>query len=168
MALEEDNSEHYSTLASYYSMINNSDLSIQYYERGLTYCQNSNDKALFYSNLADEYINVKKYEKAEEYLNKSININSKDAYVWFLYGNLKQIQDKNLEAFEYFEKSIKERKMDNFIQGQLFYSYSLCCLNLEKCDLSKEYIIKALDIEPNNYTYQFLYNQIKNCNAKAN
>jgi hypothetical protein len=57
--------------------------------------------------------------------------------------------------------------MENSLQGTLFYSYSFCCLDKGKCEVAKEYINKALDIEPNNDSYQALYNKIKYCDAKT-
>ncbi|WP_194974716.1 tetratricopeptide repeat protein [Aquiflexum lacus] len=167
VTLEEDNFLNYNTLAIYYSSINNLDLSIQNYERGLAFCQNNKDKFLFYTNLAGEYITLKKFEEAEEYIRKSIEINDKNTFAWYMYGILKQAEGKNLEALEHFEKSISEKKMENYLQGSLYYSYSLCCFDLGKCDLAKEHIIKALDIEPNNDTYLDLFNKIKYCNART-
>ncbi len=161
VALEEDNYLHYNTLAAYYSRIGNSDLAIQNYERGLTHCLNNKEKDLFYYNLSLEYLVLKKYEKAEEYILKSIKPG------WYLHGQIKQAQGNYLEAFECFEKSLKEGMTEKSLQGDLFYDYSHCCLNLGKCELALEYINKALDIQPNDEYYQDLYKQIKDCHAKT-
>ena len=167
VTLEEDNPFHYNTLAAYYSIMGNSDLAIQNFERGLSYCLNNSDKATFYSNLVGSYMKNEKFEKAEEYIKKSIAIDDKNAFVWFKYGTLMQAQNKNNEAIKHFERALKEEKMENSLQGNLFYSYAFCCLEKGNCDVAKEYINKALDIEPNNYTYQALYNKLKYCDAKT-
>lgn len=167
ISLEEDNPSHYITLAAYYSAIDNTDLAIQTFERGLLYCQNKSDKISFYSNIAGSYLNIGKYEKAEEYIKKSIAIDDKNAFVWFKYGTLMQVQGKIDKAIVYFEKALKEDKMENSLQGALFYSYAFCCLDKDNCEIAREYVNKALDIEPNNEYYQDLYKQIKACNTKV-
>lgn len=163
VTLEEDIFNHYNTLASYYSSIGNTDLQIQNYERGLLYCQNNDEKSMFYSNLVGAYTSEGKFEKAEDYVKKSIEINDKDAFVWYKYGILMQEQDHNDRALEYFEKALEQPKMENALQGDLYYSYSSSCLKKGNCDIAREYINKALDIEPNDNYYQALYDKIKNC-----
>jgi tetratricopeptide (TPR) repeat protein len=74
-----------------------------------------------------------------------------------------QEQNENDRAIEYFKKALSKDKMENALQGSLYYSYSLCCFKKGKCGIAKEYINKALDIEPNNYGYQLLYNKVKYC-----
>jgi len=167
VTLEEENPEHYNTLAAYYSSIGNDDLAIQNFERGLNYCKNVKDKSIFYSNLAGIYIENKKFEKAEEYIKLSINLDDKDAFIWLKYGQLMLNQDKISEAIEFLEKALTQEKMDSYLQGVLYYCYSECCLKKNMCEVAKEYINKALDIEPDNYEYQALYRQIKYCNAKT-
>ena len=164
ITLEEDNFDHYNTLAAYYSTVGNTDLAIQNYEKGLSYCQNSSEKSVFYSNLVGAYISKGEFEKAENCVKKSIEIDDNDAYVWFTYGRLMQEQNNNNKAIEYFEKALKQDKMDIVLQGDLYYSYSLSCLKNGDCDTAKEYINKALYIDPNNNTYLSLFNQRKYCN----
>lgn len=162
--LEEDNPKHYNTLAEYYSAIGNYNLAILNYERGLSYCLNDADKTIFYSNLAGTYISQRQFDKAENYIKKAVEIDNKHTYSWYIYGSLMQEQDKNKRAIEYFEMALKQNKMDNALQGNLYYSYSLSCLKDGKCDIAREYILKALDIEPNNYSYQSLYSRMIYCN----
>ncbi len=163
VTLEEEYPEHYNTLAAYYSAIGNNDLAIQNFERGLSYCLNDLDKTTFYSNLVGCYMEKRKFDKAEEYVKKSIEINDNDAFVWFKYGALMQTQNKFDKAIEYYEQALKKDKMENSLQGSLYYSYSEACFKKGKCDIAMEYINKALDIEPNNYGYQSLYSKLKYC-----
>jgi tetratricopeptide (TPR) repeat protein len=165
--LEEDNFEHYITLGAYYSQIGNPDLAIQNGERGLQYCLNKDDKITIYSNLVGEYINEKKFEKAEEYVKKSIEIDSDKAFVWFRYGNLMYAMGKKEKAIEYLEIALSKEKMENYLQGTLYYTYSYYCWEEKYCIKAKEYINKALDIEPNNHRYQNLYKKIKECVSKT-
>ncbi len=163
VTLEEAEPSHYNTLGAYYSSIGNSDLAIENCQRGLKFCLNKDDKQMFYSNLALEYTGLMKYDKAEEYINKSIKINSKDPFIWLTYGNLMKRQQKYTKAIEYYKKALSKPKMDNSLQGSLFYSYAFCCKQTGNCTDAKEYINKALDIEPSNDSYQSLYRNIRNC-----
>ena len=162
ITLEEDNPIPYNTLANYYSAIGNEDLAIQNLERGLSFCLNKEDKVTFYSNLASNYIQIQNFEKAEDYIKKSIEINDKDAFVWFIYGNLMMLQNNYQKATEFFDKALGQEKMENALQGKLYFSYAYCCYNNKNYDKAREYVNKALDIEPNNNIYQILYNKIKN------
>lgn len=165
--LEEDICSHYNTLAAYYSSKGNVDLAIQNLERGLSFCLNNSDKTMFYSNLVGSYISTENFKKAEECIKKSIEINDKDAFVWFKYGTLMRVQGNNLMAKKYLEIALKQAKMENALQGGLYYLYAACCFDDNECDKAREFVNKALDIEPNNYDYQFLYNRIKYCNEKT-
>lgn len=161
ITLEDDNYSHYNTLASYYSSIGKTDLAIQNFERTISYCQNKIEKAIIYSNLGGCYIETMNFKKAEEYIQKSIEIDDKETYVWYKYGTLMQAQSKNSDAVRYFEEALQRNKMENSIQKDLYYSYSFSCFKIGKYEVASEYINKALDIEPSNNTYQALYNEIK-------
>ena len=68
---------------------------------------------LFRSNLASEYTVLKNYDKAEEYINKSIGINSKNAFIWLTYGNLMKVQQKYAKAVKYYKNALSKPKMEN-------------------------------------------------------
>jgi tetratricopeptide (TPR) repeat protein len=163
IALEEEKVEHYNTLGNYYMNIENRDLAIQTFERGLKYCQSKKAKTGLYSNIANMYISIRKYAKAEEYLKKSIEIDDNYAFTWMQYGLLMFDQNKITKAIEYCEKALKAPKMENKLQGCLYAFYAGCCFNKKKCDIANEYINKALDIEPDNSFYQTMFQQIKQC-----
>jgi tetratricopeptide (TPR) repeat protein len=167
VTLEEDNPFNYNTLAAYFSVKGNPDLAIQNFERGLSFCQNKDEKVIFYSNLVGCYAEKENYEKAEYFIKKSIEINPKSAFVWYKYGALMQEQNQVDRAIEYYEKALKEEKMENSLQGSLYYSYAVSCLDKSKCEVAREYINKAIDIEPNNDLYQSLFNKIKYCDGKS-
>ena len=100
------------------------------------------------------------FKKAEECIQKSIEIDDKETYVWYKYGTLMQAQNKNSDAVKYFEKALQRNKMENSVQKDLYYSYSFSCLKIGKLEVAREYINKALDIDPNDNTYQALFNEI--------
>jgi tetratricopeptide (TPR) repeat protein len=160
--LEKENYEHYNTLGAYYSLINRTDLAIETIERGIKYCRNKYDKVTLYSNLSSDYLLVGNLEKADECIKKSLEITRDFAFTWFKFGCLMQSEGKDSVAVEYFKKAICLPKMENAIQGQLYYYYAISCLNVNESQIAKEYITKALDIEPNSLEYQSLYARINN------
>ena len=162
LALEEDNPKHYNTLAAYYAG-NNFSLAIQTCERGLKYCQNRTDKTQILSNLSIIYMNNFNYEKAEEYIKRSIATDDKGTHTWFTYGLLMQTQGNYKDAVLYYDQALNLSKMEDYLQSDLYYSYAYCCNRLKMCEKAKEYITKALDINPDNNDYQSLFNRIKNC-----
>jgi tetratricopeptide (TPR) repeat protein len=161
LQLEEDNPSSYNTLATYYSSIGNSDLAIQSLERGLPYCQSKYVKAVLLSNLCMDNMRIGRFEKAEEYINMSLQLDKKKASSWFHYGLLMYEQGKIDRAIGYFNKALTKKKMENVLQGILFYKYALCCRAKNNYKIARKYAIKALDIEPNNDAYQKLYNSIE-------
>jgi len=163
LTLEENNPWHYNTMAAYFSSIANPDLAIQYLKRGVQYCLDHKDKATFYSNISVAYLTLENYGEAEEAIKKALEIDASDAFAWYKYGQIMWSQDKNDAATAYFEKAISLPEMDNFLQPDLYYSYAACCYNSGKCRIAKEYIIKALDLDPSNEKYQDLYARLKKC-----
>ena len=163
ISLEMDNAFHYLSLTNYYLLTGNSDLTIETLERGLKYCQNKEDRTPFYQNLAGIYLEEGKYEKADSYIKMAVEIDGENSEGWLRYGAIMLKQDKIAEATEYFTRAINGVKMETASVGQLFYYYSYCCLRQYKCADAKEYINKALDIEPNNANYQSLYKAISEC-----
>jgi Tfp pilus assembly protein PilF len=163
VTLEEDKSGHYNTLAAYYSMVGNSDLAIENYKRGLQFCQNKWEKTTFLSNLAHEYIDLREYGLAEDFLTQSIGIDSSGGFEWLTYGRLEVARNKNAKAIIYFKKALNKPRMENALQSELYYMYSYSSLQVGNCKNAKDYINKALDIDPNNELYQFLYQKILTC-----
>jgi len=163
LTLEENNPDHYNTMSAYFGTIKNPDLVIQYLERGVQYCLDNKEKATFYSNISVGYLALKNYDKAEESIKKAIEIDEKFTFAWLRYGLIMQDQGKNDTAMAYFEKAISLPEMDSFLQQDLYYYYADCCYNSGKCNTAKEYIIKALDLDPSNEDYQDLYARLRNC-----
>src|SRR6218665_1188895 len=166
LTLEENNPTHYNTMATYFRTVNNPDLAIQYLERGLPYCTDHYKKATFYSNISLDYLTLKNYAKAEEAIKKAIEIRANYTFAWYRYGLIMQNQGKNDTAMVYLEKAISLPEMDNALQHRLYYCYAHCCYESDKCNTAKEYITKALDLDPSNEDYQSLYAQLKYCKER--
>lgn len=163
IALEEDNPNHYNTLGSYYSSIENYNLSVQSYERGISYCLNEKDRTTFYSNLAEVNRYFREFKKAEEYIKKSLDFDNKYSFTWYKYGEIMQTQGNYKDAVLYYDQALNLSKMEDYLQSDLYYSYAYCCNRLKMCEKAKAYITKALDINPDNNDYQSLFNRIKKC-----
>lgn len=163
LILEEDNPFVYNTLGAYYSAVGNEDLAIQNYHNGLNHCLNESDMALFYSNLVGSYIVKRDYNKAENYIKMSIELNDEDTFVWYKYGLLMYEQGNNKKAIEYLENALSLNKMENSLQGGLYYLYALTNFDEGYCEKALEHINKSLVVEPDNYSYQRLYKKILNC-----
>jgi len=167
LTLEENNPDHYNTMSTYFGTIKNPDLAIQYLERGIQYCLDNKEKATFYSNISLNYSTLKNYAKAEEAIKKAIEIDSNHTFAWLRYGLIMQYQHKNDAAMAYFEKAISLPEMDNTLQHRLYYCYADCCYNSGKCNIAKEYIMKALDLNPSDKDCQSLYARLKYCRERS-
>jgi len=163
LTLEENNPNHYNTMSVYFRTINNPDLSIQYLERGIQYCLGRKEKATFYSNISVDYLTLRNYDKAEESIKKAIKIDSNYTSAWYQYSLIMLSQHKNDRAMAYLKKTISLPEMENSLQQYLYYFYADCCYSSGKCNTAKEYITKALDLDPSNEMYQRLYARLKNC-----
>lgn len=164
IALEEDISTHYNALANYYNISGNINLSIHNYEKALIYALNKSDKVQCYGNLSLSYLSKKEFDNAEEVIKKAIQIDESSAYNWMIYGKIYKAKRENTRAKEYFDVALKKSKMEATLQGDLYYSYSICCFDEGICGLAKEYAYKALDISPNNSDYIELLKYLENCN----
>ena len=160
--LENDRQEHYNTLAGYYQLINEPQLATSTRMRGIEYCLNETEKVTFYCNIAVSSIVEQDYKNAEEFICKALEIDSSDTFALYQYGNLMYFQNKYKDAISYYEKAIASKKMEKALQTILYGFYAECCYKEKLYDTSKEYIEKALDMDPDNDTYKLLYKKILN------
>ena len=163
LSMEEDNSVYYNTFASYYSRIQEYDLAIQSRLSALKYCLNESDKVVLYTNIGNSYFNLNKYDNALKYQQKALQIDPNFTDAWYRLGTLMSVQERIDDAMKFFERAISLPKMESVLQGDLYFQYSKCCYKKSKCDEAKDYIGKALVIDPSNETYQYLYSVIKDC-----
>lgn len=160
--LEKDRSVYYNTLAGYYHLINEPQLAISTWLRGIEYCLNETEKVDFYCNIALSYIGELDYKNAEEFICKALEIDSSFTFALYQYGNLMYVQNKSKDAISYYEKAIASKKMEKALQTNLYGLYAACCYDEKLYDTAKEYIEKALDMDPANDAYKILYKKILN------
>lgn len=168
LTLEPDEWSHYNAMASYYSLINLIDLQIDSYNKGLEMALNESDRATIYANLSNSYMAKYQTDKAIDYLNKSIECYPNSAYSYYRYGVILNDLGKYEEAKEKYEKALSLPAMESSLQSGLFYSYSKLCLKQYEYNKAKDYILKALEIEPNNEYYQDLYDKINYYTSDSN
>ena len=86
----------------------------------------------------------------------------------YKYGVILNDLGKYEEAKEKYEKALSLPAMENSLQSGLFYYYSSLCLKQYEYNRAKDYILKALEIEPNNEYYQDLYDKINYYTSDSN
>lgn len=163
LVLEKDCHKHYNTLASYYSGIKEYDLALGCYLSALNYCLNEKDKTILLSNIGSSYVHIHKYQEAYNYYTKAVQINPKYTDAWYRLGLLMEDENDIQMAIKYFEKALTLPVMENDFEGSLYFEYAKCCYETNRCAISKEYINKALVVDPSNAEYQELYNEINSC-----
>jgi tetratricopeptide (TPR) repeat protein len=161
LTLEEDCSNHYNIFAAYYSSMREYDLAIQCRLNALRYCLSEQDKTILYSNIGNSYMSLSKYDDAFVYFKKAVDINPSFPDVWFRLGMLMEYQNNIDKAMEYFERALSLSKMENVLQGFLYFEYAKCSLKVNRYNTAKEYINKALMVDPSNESYQYLYKIIQ-------
>jgi len=161
LSLEVDNASHYSTMAAYYSLCNNNTLAIQYYEKGLAYCTNKNDQTSYFGNLASLYLGMRKYEYAEVYLQAALKIDTTNTYSLMLYGSLMRGRGDKVMAAKYYRKAIASPSMDIALQSQLYFEYAESCFDFGDYTSANEYVLKSIEMDPQNSKSRTLFNKIK-------
>mgnify|MGYP003867549139 CR=1 FL=1 len=162
LSLEPDDANHYNSMAGYYSFINMPDLAIDSYNKGIDLALSKNEKYSMYANLSACYVAKKETDMAIEYLEKAIDCYADSPFAWYKYGNLLYDQGKYEGAKEKYEMALSLPAMENGLQSGLFYYYSKLCLKQYEYQKSKEYILKAIEMDPNNESYHDLYQRINN------
>ena len=161
--LEIDNPRHYNTFCAYYSSKNDVNLATDYLERGLKYCLNKRDKVITLLNISSQYTHINNFYKAEDCLRRAALVDSNVTGIWFNYGEIFRLQSNYHEAIKYYKKALALPVMEKYLQGNLYGAYAECSLNTNDCVVAKEYIEKALDIQPTRSDFQILYKRINNC-----
>ncbi|MBK7443117.1 MAG: tetratricopeptide repeat protein [Bacteroidetes bacterium] len=168
ISLEPDNPDHYNAMAGYYGLINMPDLEIETYNKGIELALNKGDKYTLYANLAQCYVNKYQPGTAITYLDKAIECLANDAFVYYKYGVILYDEGKYEEAKAKYQKALSLPSMENGLQSGLYYAYSKLCLKQFEYQKAKEYILKAIEMDPNNENYHDLYKRINNHSADLN
>jgi len=164
ISLEEEAPAHYIGLSQYYNEINDLDQSIETLKKGMNYCLNEKDKIRFLQPLANLYLSKKDYTTAEIYINQAIQISNDDGGSWYLLGKIQHSQNDLKSAMVSYRKAISFSKhLSQWAKANLFANYAILNNAFQFCDTAKCYIIKALDLLPEDKSYQEIYSNIKKC-----
>ncbi|MDD5529168.1 MAG: tetratricopeptide repeat protein [bacterium] len=161
ISLEPDNAVFYNSLAMYYhDIVNNPDLAIENMKKAVEYSLNEEDKVTYYANISISCQQKKDYINAIINIEKAIEIDSLYTVAWMRYGDILLEKGNYQEAKEKLEKALSLKPTFNFQQKNLYISYAKTCYNLEDYQVAKEYVLKALEIEPDDYQAKLLFEQI--------
>ena len=160
IALEPDIAHHFNALSMYFGLLDNNDLVIENYKKAIYYSLNEEDKIGLYANLSISYQNKREYNNAIITVLKAIKSDSTFTFAWFRYGSILNDMKKDNIAKRIYEKAIKLEPMEVRLQAPLYYSYSYTCFKLKDFISAKEYILKALEMDPDDDRYKNLYQRI--------
>lgn len=161
LALEPDIAEYYNTLGMYYLIVRIPELQIENFHKAIVYSLDEKEKSSYYSNLATTYFSWNKLDSAYFYINKAIALDSNDTFSWMRKGNILSKQNLRNEAQIAFERALNLPEMETALQATLYFSYAELSNSQNKFKVAHKYILKALEIDPNNFSYQQLYKEIK-------
>jgi tetratricopeptide (TPR) repeat protein len=164
--------ELYNTLASIYSNKNYHDLAIQIYFKAITSAEQKEDIKYTYGNIALEYMELKDFKNADSIINIGLRGDSTYTHFYFVKGGVKMSINELDSAIYYFRKGVKLEPLDNYLQKGMYYEFSDCLfkkatLNSKKMDSksflieAKDYVLKALEIDPDDKDSQELLKKIK-------
>ena len=157
LALEEDSPFGYNALATYYNMIDEIDLAISTYERGIDYCtENPSYKVILLCNLSNLYMSLDEDEEAEKCLIQAMKIDPESEFVAFSYGNLMYCQNNFEKAVEYYKKALPGKDLNNAQKSWLYFCYADSCVHTKDLKSAHEYINKAINLDPDVERYKEL------------
>ncbi|QSH41864.1 tetratricopeptide repeat protein [Lentisphaerota bacterium ZTH] len=161
------NYQHKARLCRYGS---NYQKSIKYYEKALAVGKNINIPLFttlnIYINLGENYLNIKKYDKALHYLKKAERLSSKTILKSYEYFQIFELQSMAyrgtgqfkiaLEKAHYiYVKALKERKEDKHFHDELAAKYAILIssiyLDLDDFKNALKYMRQACDLAQNTH-----------------
>ena len=161
ISLEPDIASHYNAMSVYYNQVDNPDLSIEYLQKGLTLTNNKWDKDMFLANIGLDYSIKKDFSTAKKYFNEVLLIEPKYDFALYNLGAIYNEQGDYAQAIKYFERVDKKTNLSDNLKGNYYYYYAYALKNVNTKQKAKEYILKALEIEPSNENYKLLYQSVK-------
>ncbi|MDI6803296.1 MAG: hypothetical protein QME58_05545 [Bacteroidota bacterium] len=161
LALEPDIAQHYNTLAMYYGIVLIPELEIENLQKAVVYSLDEKGKSTYYSNIASTYSGWNKLDSAYLYINKAIALDSNSTFSWMRKGSILLKQNLRNDAQIAFERALNLPEMETALQSHLYFFYALLSNSQNKFKVAHMYILKALEMDPNNFTYQQLYKKIK-------
>jgi tetratricopeptide (TPR) repeat protein len=168
--LRPNDDKNFNLIACIYSDLNENELAIENYERALSFITKDKNKTMLLTNLSGEYLNMGNYRKANELINKAIETDSTYLFATFTKALIYYHEQKLDSALFYYSKSVDKEGLESYLQKHLYYNYSLCLFDKSKIesnnkkeliDNSLKYIVKAMNIDPDNTEYRELFVKIK-------
>lgn len=157
---DEDN---YNVIASIYSDIGKNELAIENYKKAIDIAQSKDEKTSIYSNLSIVYSRLGKVKEAKDCLNRLLLLDSTRTHSWWIKGLIFEGESNLDSAIICYNKAMSFEPMSDHLQHQLFYSFANATYKKsqhsdENDDYllieSKKYLLKALDLSPENIDYQ--------------
>lgn len=161
ISLEPDVASHYNAMSQYYERKDNPDLAIEYLKKGLNLATNKFEKGTFLSNIGLAESIKNNLTSAKRYFNEALSIEPKNDFALYNLGRIYNEQKDYKQSIEYFERVDKETKLPDHLKSAFYYNYSEALKNSNNKAESKEYILKALELEPSNEAFKSLYESVK-------
>ena len=170
VALRPDDSYSYALLGDFYGSAKRFDEAISSYQKAISLYQ----EPLYYVNMGSIYKLNEQFVEADDAYRKSLALDSLSPEAWWMLGELYMNNLDDLKkAKSCFQRAIRLPDMSEYYQQQLFYDYALLLFreasaddqhadpeNMANLGEAKEYIGKALQIDPHNSDYAYLSNEI--------
>jgi tetratricopeptide (TPR) repeat protein len=165
-------SDNYILLAALYGNLDMLDLSIENLTKALVLDNSESGKATIYSNLSIAHYHLFHYDKANEYANKALAIDSTDTHAWWQKGRIYKQTDQIDSSIFFFKRAVQLNSMTGYLQKQLYYdlAHSLFVKSLNERKNSKirqdalsdakKFILEALNIDFENPYYRQLLEDI--------
>lgn len=169
----DENDDSYTLLGAIYDDKGYYDLAIESYKKSNLLSVNPKSNSSNYSNMAISYLNLKEFTLAHGAIEQSLKIDSVDTHSWMIKGSIFAETGKNDSAIYCLSKAVTLAKLVDDLQEILYSALSEQLLiktkTLQKgipqrdsiLQKSKEYILKALEIDPENKQYQSSLRAIK-------
>jgi tetratricopeptide (TPR) repeat protein len=163
---------NYNLLAGIYSIQDNDELAVENYKKAIDMTNSDAQKVYLLSNLSISYLNLYKYDKAKQAINRALKIDSTHTHAWWRKGIMFTKESKRDSAITCFQKAVTHKPMDDFLQHQLYYDlayqeYISAAYDTEDKEMrenllvdAKNHILKALDLQHDNNLYRRLLDDI--------
>lgn len=165
--------ENYNLLAAIYSSKGERELAIENYNKALSLVDEESEKAYLLSNMSMEYAALENYAKAREVLDKALLLDSTFTHAWWSMGQLYKKLGNLDSSIICLYKATQFEPMESYLQSDLYFELSKYLLleaksiskektkKMETLDESQKYILKAMDISPDNEEYKKVLIDIK-------
>lgn len=118
-------------------------------EESLQKVRKKRDVARSYTEAAYGFLNLEDLDSAEKYAARSVQLNSRDPFCWFILGSCQQERNDCESAFQSFEKAVKLAPK----YTSAMFHVAMCATQLEKPELAIEKYKEFLRLEKDTAAY---------------